>query len=154
MKTKTLFATLFLAAAGLCASLQASAQEVGIRKGEVTAIAPVEVEAPPAQPARSSATGGALSRSLSRLAGRAAARATGGYSYDAYDVASSATRDATDAAAEVANAPKAGVAYMVMIRFDDGSESAIQTDDASKLAVGGRVRVLGSGSSAQLIPGD
>ncbi|MBB1087108.1 hypothetical protein H4F99_01245 [Lysobacter sp. SG-8] len=140
-----------------CLSLAVSvapAQEMAIRSGEVTAIVPIEAEGQPAPRSSSnSATSSALGRALGRVAGRTAARVAGDYSYDAYDVASSATRDATDNAAQAAATPAPGTAYMVMIRFEDGSESAIQTDDASGLAVGGRVKVLGSGSSARLVPG-
>lgn len=40
---------------------------------------------------------------------------------------------------------------MVMIKFDDGSESAIQSAQANALRVGTRVRVFGSGSAAQIV---
>src|SRR5690606_41587102 len=116
-------------------------------------VAPDEVQPRAARPKRPTAAGNALTRSLSRVAGRAASRATDG-SYEAYDVASSVTRDATASTTTAASAPRAGTAYMVMIRFDDGSESAIQSADAGGLAVGDPVRVLGSGQTAQIIPGN
>lgn len=153
MKKSPVFNAL-VAVALLAVSLSAAAQEVAIRKGVVTGIAPVQVQTQAAQPQRPSATGNALTRSLARLAGRTAANATGGYSSEAYDVASSVTRDATDSATSAASAAQTGTAYMVMIRFDDSSESAIQTADASRLVVGDQVRVLGSGDSARIIPGN
>ncbi|MGQ4659589.1 hypothetical protein [Lysobacter sp. F6437] len=151
---KTPVFNVLIAAALLAVSISAAAQEVAIRKGVVTGIAPVQVQTQAAEPQRPSATGNALTRSLARLAGRTAANATGGYSSEAYDVASSATRDATDTARVAAPGTQTSAAYMVMIRFDDSSESAIQTADASRLSVGDQVRVLGSGDSAQIIPGN
>lgn len=158
MKMKKILALNVLVSVALLAlSTVAAAQEVAIRKGVVTGIAPiqvqVQVQAQAARPQRPTSTGNALTRSLSRLAGRAASNATDG-SYDAYDIASSATRDATTSTTAAASARQnTGTAYMVMIKFDDGSESAIQSADASGLAVGAPVRVLGSGESAQIIPG-
>lgn len=151
---KTLALNVLVAVALLAMSTVAAAQEVAIRKGVVTGIAPIQVQTQAARPQRPTSTGNALTRSLSRLAGRAASNATDG-SYDAYDIASSATRDATTSTTAAASARQStGTAYMVMIKFDDGSESAIQSADASGLTVGGPVRVLGSGDSAQIIPGN
>ena len=43
-------------------------------------------------------------------------------------------------------------AYLVMVRFDNGQESAIQLASASHLKSGRKVRVFGSGSDAQIVP--
>jgi outer membrane lipoprotein SlyB len=153
---KNTLSTLLIGFALLFASAGASAQEMSVRKGVVTSIAPIQVDVQSQPPKRKSATGGALGRSLGRVFGRAASRATGGHSYEAYDVASSATRDVADSVTSGAGPDEAQktTAYMVMIRFDDGTESAIQTAEANGLAVGGRVNVFGSGASAQVVPGE
>jgi outer membrane lipoprotein SlyB len=151
---KNTLSTLLIGFALLFASAGASAQEMSVRKGVVTSIAPIQVDVQSQAPQRKSATGGAFGRALSRTVGRAAARVAGDHSYDAYDVASSATRDATTNAGSGGATVEKATAYMVMIRFDDGTESAIQAADASRLAVGGRVNVFGSGASAQVVPGE
>lgn len=136
------------------ASTAASAQEMSFRSGVVTAVAPIQVAAGSAgqTAAAPTRTGGAMGRAMARMASRAAARMGGEYGYEAASLASGATQDTMDAAAR---APQAGAAtttaYMVMIRFDDGQETAIQSFDASRLAPGSRVRVFGSGSAAQIV---
>lgn len=149
---KSLIAAFALLAAG--AATTAAAQEMSFRSGVVTAVAPIQVAAGHAGQASAapSRTGGAMGRAMSRMASRAAARMGGEYGYEAASLASGVTQDTMDAAAR---APQAGAAtttaYMVMIRFDDGQESAIQSVDASRLAPGNRVRVFGSGSAAQIV---
>jgi len=130
-----------------------AAQEMSFRSGLITGISPMQVAAGAAQPqAKPSQTTGALGRALGRMAGRAASRVTGEYSYEAYEVASGAARDVVEG---VAAAPAAGVptvtAYMVMLKFDDGSESAIRAASADGLRVGARARVFGTGQSAQIV---
>lgn len=132
------------------AGLPAAAQEMSFRSGVITGITPVQVPASTSQQAAPTRTGGAFGRALGRVAGRAASRVTGEYSYEAYDMASSATQDVVGGAAA---APGAAMmtAYMVMLRFDDGSESAIRAPSADRLRVGARARVFGTGSSAQIV---
>jgi len=130
-----------------------TAQEMSFRSGLITGISPMQVAAAAAeQQAKPSQTTGALGRALGRMAGRAASRVTGEYSYEAYEVASGAARDVVEGAAA---APAAGVptvtAYMVMLKFDDGSESAIRAASADGLRVGARARVFGTGQSAQIV---
>ena len=138
------------------ASLGADAQEMSFRKGVVTGISPIQVQAQQQQASNggNSRVGGALGRMFGRAVGRAASRATGEYSYEAYDVANSAAQDVASGATSGGGAPAAGKttsAFMVMVKFDDGSESAIQSAQVSNLRIGGRVRVFGSGSSAQIV---
>ncbi|MCD9006730.1 hypothetical protein LDO31_10880 [Luteimonas sp. XNQY3] len=129
-----------------------AAQEMSFRSGLITGISPMQVAAAAQQQAKPSQTSGALGRALGRMAGRAASRVTGEYAYEAYEVASGATRDVVEGAAA---APAAGVptvtAYMVMLKFDDGSESAIRAASADGLRVGARARVFGTGQSAQIV---
>lgn len=129
-----------------------SAQEMAFRSGMITGITPIQVEATPAaQQSGAAKGGGAFGRALGRMAGRAASRVTGEYAYEAYDVASSATRDLVDGAATASPGARTVTAYMVMLRFDDGSESAIRAADAGNLRVGARARVFGSGAGAQIV---
>ncbi len=129
----------------------AAAQEMTFRSGVITGITPMQVEAA-AAPQTASRSAGAFGRALGRVAGRAAARVTGEYTYEAYEVASSATNDLVSAAAA---APAAGArtvtAYMVMLRFDEGGESAIRAASVDNLRVGARARVFGSGANAQIV---
>lgn len=134
------------------AAMSTSAQEMSFRSGTVTGISPIQVAATAStQQAKPARTTGALGRALGNMAGRAASRVGGGYSYDAYQVASSATQDVVEG---VGAAPVAGgtvTAYMVLMRFDDGSESAIQAAGLDGLAVGKRARVFGAGAGAQIV---
>ena len=132
------------------AAFAATAQEMSFRSGTITGISPMQVpasaSAPRSEPSR---TGGAFGRVLGRVAGRAASRVTGEYSYEAYEVASGVARDVVDVAAAPGGAMV--TAFMVMLRFDDGSESAIRAASANGLRVGARARVFGSGDSAQIV---
>ncbi|MDR7192220.1 hypothetical protein [Luteimonas terrae] len=125
---------------------------MSFRSGLITGISPMQVAATAQQQAKPSQTTGAFGRALGRVAGRAASRVTGEYSYEAYEVASGAARDVVEGAAA---APAAGgqavTAYMVMMRFDDGTESAIRAASAEGLKVGARARVFGAGQSAQIV---
>jgi len=142
-----------LACAMALTASNVAAQEMSFRSGLITGISPMQVAAAAAQQqAKPSQTTGALGRALGRMAGRAASRVTGEYSYEAYEVASGAAQDVVQGAAA---APAAGVptvtAYMVMLKFDDGSESAIRAASADGLRVGARARVFGAGQSAQIV---
>ncbi len=134
------------------AAFAATAQEMSFRSGTITGISPMQVpasaSAPRSEPSR---TGGAFGRVLGRVAGRAASRVTGEYSYEAYEVASGVARDVVDVAAAPAPGGAMVTAFMVMLRFDDGSESAIRAASANGLRVGARARVFGSGDSAQIV---
>ncbi len=142
-----------LACGAVLAVANVAAQEMSFRSGLITGISPMQVAAAAApQQAKPSQAGGAFGRALGRMAGRAASRVTGEYSYEAYEVASGAAQDVVQGAAA---APAAGVptvtAYMVMLKFDDGSESAIRAASADGLRVGARARVFGTGQSAQIV---
>ncbi|VXB96040.1 conserved exported hypothetical protein [Luteimonas sp. 9C] len=151
MKMRSMWGALLLCAAALAAG-HVAAQEMSFRSGLITGISPMQVPASAQPQTKPSQTGGAFGRALGRMAGRAASRVTGEYSYEAYEVASGATRDMVEGATA---APAAGAqmvtAYMVMIRFDDGSESAIRAASANGLQVGARARVFGTGQSAQIV---
>lgn len=144
---KRAYSTVLIVLSLLFASASVSAQEMSVRKGIVTGISPIQVQSQ--KTSGGSATGGALGRMFGRALGRAAAKAAGEYSYEAYEVGSSVGRDV--AANAGGNGGQQATAYMVMIKFDDGDESAIQSAQISNLRIGGRVRVFGSGSSAQIV---
>lgn len=131
----------------------AAAQEMSFRSGTITGINPMQVAATATTQQREpSRTNGAFGRALGRMAGRAASRVTGEYSYEAYEVASGAAQDVVaGAAAAPAPGSQTVTAFMVMMRFDDGSESAIRAARADGLRVGARARVFGSGESAQIV---
>lgn len=141
-----------LACAAALTGVNAAAQEMSFRSGVITAITPMQVEAPAERQAnRPSRGGGAFGRALGRAAGRAASRVTGEYSYEAYDIASGTTRDLVDGATAPAAGARLVTAYMVMLRFDDGSESAVRAPSADRLRVGARARVFGSGNDARIV---
>ena len=152
MKMRWMWSAALACGMALTAS-NVAAQEMSFRSGLITGISPMQIAAAAAQQqAKPSQTTGALGRALGRMAGRAASRVTGEYSYEAYEVASGAAQDVVQGAAA---APTAGVptvtAYMVMLKFDDGSESAIRAASADGLRVGARARVFGAGQSAQIV---
>ncbi|WP_394003986.1 hypothetical protein ACF3M1_03530 [Luteimonas sp. WGS1318] len=128
----------------------ASAQEMTFRSGVITGITPMQVEAAAGAPPAASRTAGAFGRALGRAAGRAASRVTGEYTYEAYDVASSTTSDLVGSMAATSGA-RTVTAYMVMLRFDEGGESAIRAANVDTLRIGARARVFGSGASAQIV---
>ncbi|WP_143703859.1 hypothetical protein [Luteimonas rhizosphaerae] len=132
------------------ASAGADAQEMQLRSGVVTAITAIQ-QAVAAQPRPASNGGGALGRAFGRVAGRAVGRMTndGVLANDAYQISSGLGQDLT---AGQGGAQATGTAYLVLVRFNDGTESAIQTASASNLAIGHRVRVIGTGNSAQVVP--
>ena len=151
MKMRSMWITLFACVMALAVS-NVSAQEMSFRSGLITGISPIQVAAAAQQQqAAPSRTGGAFGRALGRIAGRAAANVAGEYSYDAYQVASGVAQDAASAAAAAPAGAQMVTAYMVMLKFDDGSESAIQAASANGLQVGARARVFGSGAGAQIV---
>lgn len=145
------FATMLML---MLASAASFAQETSFRSGVVTDITPIQVPAQAQPQQQNNRTTGALGRMLGRAAGRAVSRVTGDYSYDAYQVANATTQDvvADVAAGATASGGQTETAYMVLVKFDDGQESAIQIPNASHLSKGGRVRVFGSGRSIQIVP--
>ncbi len=140
-----------MAVSALMLGAAAGAQEMSFRSGVVTGITPVQVAAAQSQQSPPSRGGGALGRALGRVAGRAASRVSGEYAYEAYDVASGTARDLVDVATVPGAAAGTVTAYLVTLRFDDGSESAIRSAEAGALRVGARARVFGSGASAQIV---
>lgn len=146
---------LLLAASALLlmfASLTAPAQEMSVRNGVVTGISPIQVEgSPSSKDSGGSATGGAFKRIFGRAVGRAVAKATGDYStgYEAREIVNGAAEDITANAGD--DGGETVTAYMVLIKFDGGGESAIQSARVDNLRVGGRVKVFGTGGSARIV---
>lgn len=150
---KTLICRLGAALCLLLASTGAFAQEMSFRSGVVTDIETLQVAQPRQQESSEtqSAVGRALGRTVKRALWRTALNSSSDHAYDAYDVASGAVDDTAEVATD-GRVAQAATAYMVMIRFDDGSQSAIQAAQVDGLQVGGRVRVFGSGESARIAP--
>ncbi|MEN1941632.1 hypothetical protein WCE41_11995 [Luteimonas sp. MJ246] len=142
------FAGVVVAALLASTALPAMAEELQVRSGVVTAIQPVEVKAakPPVLSRREK-------RELGGWLGYVVGQATGGNGADAYLLG----RVATDLGAEIATgdagSAKAG-SYTFMVRFDDASESAFtkSREHLDHILVGSRVRVVGAGKSAALLP--
>lgn len=146
------FSFVLLVLGALLVSLAAGAQEVSFRNGVITGISPIQMAAQGSQrqSATKSAAGRAFGRSLGRLAGRAMAKVGGGeYAGDAYDVASGVAQDAV---AGNAHTGATIMGAMVIVKFDDGGETGFQMPSANGLRVGQKVRVLGSGSDARVVP--
>lgn len=148
-------ALMFAVATGLCMallSLAGHAQEMSFRKGVITGISPIQVQAQQAASTRSggSATGGAMGRMFGRALGRAVSKAAGEYSPEAYEIGNSLVAD-VGSGARSGGAGKTVTAYLVMVRFDNGSESAIQASSIENLRVGSKVNVVGSGSATQVM---
>lgn len=129
----------------------AAAQEMSLRKGVVTGITPIQTEAKESgSRSKGSSTGGALSRAFGRAVGRAVSRAAGEYVPEAYDVGHGVADDVSRSARN-SGSGRMVTAFLVTVRFDDGSESAIQAARAEGLRVGARVNVVGSGSATQVL---
>lgn len=122
-----------------------SAQEMAVRRGVVTALQPVA--------AQSSAVSASTKRQLGGMIGRALLRAVGDsrYGYEAVNIGSSI---ASDIAASGEQQRSEG-SYVVMIRFTDGSETAItfKSEQLRGIQVGSQVKVVGTGSSAMITAG-
>ncbi len=129
------------------ASAGSNAQELQTRSGVVTAITAMQQQAPVQKTSAAGSTvGGAFGRTLGRLAGNAVARATGDYQVasEARTLVNGVGQDMSSGAPSAASG---GAAYLVFVRFGDGTETALQTA-VSNLSVGTRVRVVGIGSDA------
>ena len=148
---KQLFTTGLVALAMWLVSFDAAAQEMSFRSGVVTDIAPIQVEVKKEQKTvKQSALGRAMGRVGLRAVSRAVMRVGGEHTADVIDVGASAVQDGMNASVG-SDGGKTATSYMVIVRFDDGRESAIQSADATSLSVGSRVRVFGSGSSARIV---
>ena len=152
MKMRWMWQAAFACGAAL-ATTAVTAQEMSFRSGVITGISPMQVTATAApQESKPSQAGGAFGRALGRMAGRAASRVTGEYGYEAAQVVSGATQDVLQG---VSSAPATGAptvtAFMVMLKFDDGSESAIRAANTDGLRIGSRARVFGAGQGAQIV---
>jgi outer membrane lipoprotein SlyB len=137
-----------MAVALLAAGLPASAEELQVRTGVVTAIQPVVVEA--ARPATLSRS---RKKQLGGMLGYAVGQATGGSVAQGYALGSLAAELGSNVAASRDNAvPSDG--YTFHVRFDDASEAAFSKsrEHLLRVQVGTRVRVVGSGSGASLSP--
>ncbi|GGJ98899.1 hypothetical protein [Luteimonas terricola] len=137
------------AAAVAVALLASTAFAVGageheVRSGVVTAMQPVA--------ARADVVSASTKRQLGGMLGRALGQAVGGRSGQSYEL----TRVAANLGADIASGDGDGAPggdYMLMVRFDDASESAFTRTGAqlARIRIGGRVKVVGSGDSAMLV---
>ena len=141
-------AVVLVAAAMAATAGPAVAEELQVRSGVVTSI--LAVEAPPPAP---SAIDARQSRELGGLLGRAVGQATGSDVATAHllgrlaaDVVGSAGRDRNGAGSPGG--------YTVVVRFDDATEAGFTKarDHLDRIRVGTRVRVVGAGSLASLVP--
>ncbi|MEN1971885.1 hypothetical protein WCE34_05965 [Luteimonas sp. MJ204] len=142
------FAGVVLAVLLATTALPVMAEELQVRSGVVIAIQPAMVKA--AKPAVLSRR---EKRELGGWLGYVVGQATGGNGADAYLLG----RVASDLSGEIAkgdtDSTKAG-SYTFMVRFDDASESAFtkSREHLDHILVGSRVRVVGAGTSAALLP--
>ena len=123
------------------------AGEQQVRSGVVTAVEPLAREAP----AISRSTKRQLGGMLGRAVGQAVAGGSG-HGYEARRAGGSIGSDLAGAGADGAAGASGG--HVLLIRFDDASEVAFtrSADDARRFRVGSRVRVVGAGDEAILLP--
>lgn len=143
MKRKHLMAAASTALLAL-AAFAAPAQEIAVRTGVVTAMQAVQ--------GKSSAVSNSTKRQLGGMLGRALGRAVGDSSGYAYETASATANLGADIAS-AGGAEDGTAGYMLMIKFNDSTESAF-TRNAAQLggiSVGSRVKVVGSGDGAMIV---
>lgn len=75
----------------------------------------------------------------------------GEYASDAYDVASGVAQDAVSGDGGQSGGART-MGAMIIVKFDGGGENGFQVSSADGFRVGQRVRVLGSGSDARVVP--
>lgn len=126
-------------------ALSAQATELEVRAGVVTAMQPVAAGA--------TAVSASTKRQLGGMLGRALGQAVGGRSGQSYELTRAAGNLGADLAAGEGGAAVAG-SYLLVVRFDDASESAFtrKGDQVGRIRAGSRVKVIGTGDSATLLP--
>lgn len=127
------------------ASLQAHATELEVRSGVVTTMQRVA--------SGGAAVSSSTKRQLGGMAGRMIGQAVGNRSGHAYEITRAAGSIGSDLAAGDGDGRAAGN-YLLVVRFDDASESAFtrSSDQVSNLRAGSRVKVVGTGDLATLLP--
>jgi hypothetical protein len=126
------------------AASAATAQEIAVRAGVVTAMQAVQ--------GKTIAVSNPTKRQLGGMLGRALGRAiadSSGYSYETANAVANLGADVASAG----GAESGAASYMLMIKFNDATESAF-TRDAAQLGgirVGSRVKVVGSGDGAMIV---
>lgn len=140
-----LAAAVLLASAAAPASSAAAEGELAVRAGVVTAMQPVAAAA--------DAVSASTKRQLGSMLGRALGQAVGGSSGQSYELTRVAGSLGADLAAGDGGA-RASSSYLLVVSFDDASETAFTRsgDQLARLRVGSRVKVIGSGDSATLLP--
>lgn len=123
----------------------ADASELEVRAGVVTAIESVAAPA--------GTVSGSTKRQLGGMLGRALGQAVAGRSGQSYEL----TRVAGNIGADLASGQGSGQVasrYMLLVRFDDATESAFTRsgDQVGRLRAGSRVKVVGAGDAATLLP--
>lgn len=122
-----------------------AAGEQEVRAGIVTAVEPVATQAV--------AVSKSTRRQLGGMLGRAVGQAAGGRTGHSYEVTRAAGSLGSDLAGGDGGAG-ARAARVLLIRFDDASESAFtrSADQVGRFRVGSRVKVIGTGDAAILLP--
>ncbi|MBJ6980312.1 MULTISPECIES: hypothetical protein [unclassified Luteimonas] len=123
----------------------AGSSELEVRAGVVTTIQPVAAAA--------GAVSASTKRQLGGMLGRALGQAVAGRSGQSYEV----TRVAGNIGADLATGEGSGQVasrYLLLVRFDDATESAFTRsgDQVGRLRAGSRVKVVGAGDAATLLP--
>lgn len=126
------------------ATIAAQAQEMAVRAGVVTAMQAMQ--------GKSATVSNSTKRQLGGMVGRALGRAISdntGYSYEAVSAVGNLGADVASSGGAAGTA----ATYMLMIKFDDATESAFNrgADQLGGLRIGSRVKVVGSGDSAMIV---
>jgi hypothetical protein len=126
------------------AASAATAQEMAVRAGVVTAMQAMQ--------GKTSAVSSSTKRQLGGMLGRALGRAISdntGYSYETV----SAVGDLGADVASSGGADAGASSYMLMVKFNDASEAAFtrNAEQLNGIRTGSRVRVVGSGDNAMIV---
>lgn len=135
---------LVVLAAVVLATSAAAAGEHEVRAGVVTAMQPIKEQG--------EAISTSTRRQLGGMLGRALGQAVGGGSGQSYEITRAVGNLGADIAAGDERAAPTGN-YMLMVRFDDASESAFTRsgEQLGRIRAGSRVKVVGSGAGAMLM---
>ena len=146
---KRLLPAIALFASLMAVSATSFAQEMSLRSGTVVGITATQGESQQA-PKQKSETGKRVGGALGRALGYAVNRNSGHYyGYEAANAGQAIGEAVGEGGAEGGNSGAS--AYLIMIEFDDGGSAAVKRASANGLSVGSRVRVVGSGSDAQVV---
>lgn len=147
---KRLLPAIALFASLMAVSATSFAQEMSLRSGTVIGITATQGESQQA-PKQKSETGKRVGGALGRALGYAVnANSSHYYGYEAANAGQAIGEAVGEGGAESGNSGAAS-AYLIMIEFDDGGSAAVKRASVNGLSVGSRVRVVGSGSDAQVV---